>query len=287
MSRLNMMTCMVAGALAGALPLAWAVQPPPARGADTVASEQLWTTVADAQLDRMRGGFNFGGGLLVSVGLERLVNINGQLVTQVSVPMVQLSQLNVEQLSLIRDFVGGLTVIQNGPGNTVEASGVVVASAPPPAAVPQPAAPPTPPVEAQPVVPDAATPVPPAAVQPALPDATPTAPPVIAQPAQPDAVVPAPPPAVAQPTAPEAPSPAPVVTAQATPPAAVQPQAPVVTQVQGTGPGLVIQNTLNDQIIQQLTTINISTNALAMFKDGSWQQQLNDSIRASMGTLGR
>ena len=32
--------------------------------------EQIWHTVADAQLDRMRGGFDVGGGLMVSLGIQ-------------------------------------------------------------------------------------------------------------------------------------------------------------------------------------------------------------------------
>jgi hypothetical protein len=39
-----------------------------------------WQPVSAAQLDEARGGFELGNGLQVSLGVERLVSINGGVV---------------------------------------------------------------------------------------------------------------------------------------------------------------------------------------------------------------
>lgn len=45
------------------------------------AAPAPWPAVSDQALAAMRGGFDFGAGLLVSFGIERAVYINGALVT--------------------------------------------------------------------------------------------------------------------------------------------------------------------------------------------------------------
>lgn len=172
--------------------------PPPARSTATAASvaaaapapaahEQVWITVADARLDQMRGGFDVGGGLIVSLGIAQATYINGQLVTQTVIPQAQLSQLSTAQATLLRDRLNTLTVVQNGPGNRYGN---------------------------------------------------------IQSPANGSAQV---------------------------------------SQVAGAGPGTVIQNSLNGQHIQQLTTIDASSNALGLIRAGNWQATLRDSMGAVGG----
>lgn len=149
--------------------------------------EQIWHTVADAQLDRMRGGFDVGGGLMVSLGIQQATYINGQLVTQTAIPLTQLSQLSTAQAATLRERLNTLTVVQNGPGNRYGA---------------------------------------------------------IQSPADGSALV---------------------------------------SQIAGAGAGTVIQNSLNGQRIQQLTTIDATSNGMAMLRASQWQQTLRDSMGAVGG----
>ena len=151
------------------------------------AVEQIWHTVADAQLDRMRGGFDVGGGLMVSLGIQQATYINGQLVTQTAIPLAQLNQLTSAQAATLRERLNTLTVVQNGPGNRFGA---------------------------------------------------------IQSPADGSALV---------------------------------------SQIAGAGAGTVIQNSLSGQRIQQLTTIDASSNGMGLLRAGQWQQTLRDSMGAVGG----
>lgn len=146
-------------------------------------------TVADAQLDRMRGGFDVGGGLMVSLGIQQATYINGQLLTQTSIPLTQLSQLNSAQAAVLRERLSALTVVQNGPGNRWGN---------------------------------------------------------IQSPSDGSALV---------------------------------------TDVAGAGLGSVIQNSLNNQHIQSLTTIGVRSNALELMQSGSWMQSLRESMNSAMGNM--
>lgn len=179
----------------GAL-LAWALSVPIAQaqgsGAEShrvppAAREELWVTVADADLDRLRGGFDVGGGLIVSLGIQQATYINGLLVTQTSIPLTQLSQLTANQAAILRERLQTLTVVQNGPGNRWgNIQSPVDGSA-------------------------------------------------------------------------------------------------LVSHVAGAGPGTVVQNSLNGQQIQNLTTIDATSNAMGLLKAGNWQQSLRDSMGAVGG----
>lgn len=151
------------------------------------AGEQIWHTVPDAQLDRMRGGFDVGGGLMVSLGIQQATYINGQLVTQTAIALTQLNQLTSAQAATLRERLNTLTVVQNGPGNRFGA---------------------------------------------------------IQSPADGSALV---------------------------------------SQIAGAGAGTVIQNSLSGQRIQQLTTIDASSNGMGLLRAGQWQQTLRDSMGAVGG----
>lgn len=151
--------------------------------------QEVWMTVADAQLDRMRGGFDVGGGLMVSLGIQQATYINGQLLTQTSIPLTQLSQLNSAQAAVLRERLSALTVVQNGPGNRWGN---------------------------------------------------------IQSPSDGSALV---------------------------------------TDVAGAGLGSVIQNSLNNQHIQSLTTIGVRSNALELMQSGSWMQSLRESMNSAMGNM--
>lgn len=80
-----------------------------------------WPPVNDAQLDRMRGGFDTAGGLTVALGIERLVSINGDIIARTSVAIADLNHLSVEQARQTRDALSSVKLIQNGSDNIYQA----------------------------------------------------------------------------------------------------------------------------------------------------------------------
>lgn len=77
-----------------------------------------WIAVDTSALARMRGGFTTASGLDVSLGLERLVSINGQIVSRTSFQIASLSSLTPAQLRDTRGALSDVHLIQNGSGNT-------------------------------------------------------------------------------------------------------------------------------------------------------------------------
>lgn len=75
--------------------------------------------VADAELDKLRGGFEMASGLVMSFGIERLVYVNGNLASMTRLNVADLGQLSGGGLDPSKLSVGStLAVIQNGPNNT-------------------------------------------------------------------------------------------------------------------------------------------------------------------------
>ena len=79
-----------------------------------------WATVDDASLDQMRGGFDLGGGLVVSLGVERLVSINGELVASSNFSIADMAKLSAAEAQAAGVALSTATVVQNGPGNVVD-----------------------------------------------------------------------------------------------------------------------------------------------------------------------
>jgi hypothetical protein len=73
--------------------------------------------VADAQLDALRGGFLTDGGLRIALGIERLVHINGELVSSTMLRVSDLSALRARGIELQGS---PLSLVQNGPGNAID-----------------------------------------------------------------------------------------------------------------------------------------------------------------------
>jgi len=79
--------------------------------------EEIWMAVSDRKLEKMRGGFDVGGGLVVSVGLSLATTINGELVARTHIPSTQLTQLSTGQAELLRERLNSITLVQSGLGN--------------------------------------------------------------------------------------------------------------------------------------------------------------------------
>jgi hypothetical protein len=82
-------------------------------------ADAVWQAVGDRTLDRLRGGFDVGGGLLVSFGITRAVYINGDLVTQTTLNFGRISELTPVQATQLNQQMAALNLVQTGPGNSV------------------------------------------------------------------------------------------------------------------------------------------------------------------------
>jgi hypothetical protein len=102
--------------IAGLLACAAAAQADPLK-----RTEETWMAVSDQELDSQRGGFDLGSGLLVSFGITRAVFINGELATQTTLNFGQLDKITAGQAAELGRQLSTLNLVQNGPGNTVEA----------------------------------------------------------------------------------------------------------------------------------------------------------------------
>ena len=87
----------------------------------------VWLAASDQTLDRLRGGFNLGAGLVVSFGIQRSVSINGQLITSTSFQLGELTSLTSPQAAALGQHLAAQTqVVSNGKGNTLESGTVTV-----------------------------------------------------------------------------------------------------------------------------------------------------------------
>jgi hypothetical protein len=97
------------------------VQPEPSpRPARHSALGDGLLAVNEHALDKVRGGFDAGNGLLISFGIERSVYINGSLVTTTSLNVSDLGRATGGQAPGASDIAASrnATLIQNGAGNT-------------------------------------------------------------------------------------------------------------------------------------------------------------------------
>lgn len=79
--------------------------------------------VDSATLDAARGGFLTANGLVVTLGLERLVTINGNVVERTQMQLGDIGKLARGEGALSREAVGELRLIQNGDVRTMAGNG--------------------------------------------------------------------------------------------------------------------------------------------------------------------
>ncbi|MBM7131702.1 hypothetical protein [Dyella mobilis] len=77
--------------------------------------------VANERLDAVRGGFDLGEGLEASLGIERAVYVDGNLVTYASVNIPDLAHVTTQQAMALASALSTVNV-QVGPGNTFDPS---------------------------------------------------------------------------------------------------------------------------------------------------------------------
>ena len=108
-------------ALAPAYGQADGASPPGQRATQPVSSPQMhWIAVDGRRLSRARGGFSTAGGLELSLGIERSVSVNGDLVSRSTVQIADLRAMNPEQAQAVKTAFSSVTVIQNGVKNAID-----------------------------------------------------------------------------------------------------------------------------------------------------------------------
>jgi hypothetical protein len=78
-----------------------------------------WTAVDADTLDETRGGFETPGGLNLSLGIERVVSINGEVMSRTNVAISNLNTVTADQLAQARDALGSARLVQIGGNNLV------------------------------------------------------------------------------------------------------------------------------------------------------------------------
>lgn len=78
-----------------------------------------WFPVGDAVLEKARGGFDLGGGLMVTFGLTRTITINGQLTATTSIQIPDLAKISREQSAVLAVQINEVKSVQNGQYNSV------------------------------------------------------------------------------------------------------------------------------------------------------------------------
>jgi hypothetical protein len=101
---MNILIRLCAATLLGALP-------------QVQAAAGDWVAVDAATLDRQRGGFTTPAGLAVSLGIERVVSINGELVSRTSFQIADLGRIDSEQARQTSAALSEVKLIQNGGDN--------------------------------------------------------------------------------------------------------------------------------------------------------------------------
>jgi hypothetical protein len=101
-------------------------QPPVA--ATQLAGEAFagWAAVDDSRLEQTRGGFDVGGGLLASFGIERQIFINGALVSTTSLQIPDVARMTAEQTAALATTLGSTQWVQNGMGNRIDVAALQV-----------------------------------------------------------------------------------------------------------------------------------------------------------------
>ncbi|RUL69531.1 hypothetical protein [Dyella choica] len=207
--------------------------------------------VSTQQLAAVRGGFDIGEGLEVSFGIQRAVYVDGNLVTYINVSVPDIAHITTQQALALATALGTIDV-QVGPGNTFDPTSASQVSA---TAAPQSAsglaaghAGTTAATQASPAVTTAAIQAMPAAVT----LSTPASPPISST------VIPA-------------------ATTQGAPASPLVNSTVIPASVGQASAATVIQNTVDNQVIRSLTTLNVAVNALNALRNQGLQQSLQSA----------
>ena len=82
----------------------------------------LGQPVSYARLDEVRGGFDLGGGLVASLGIQELAYINGNLVTSTNINIPNIGQITAQQATALASALSTANLVRNGPNNSAASS---------------------------------------------------------------------------------------------------------------------------------------------------------------------
>lgn len=77
-----------------------------------------WEPIGSEALEDLRGGFTTPSGLAISLGVDRLVSINGAVVARTNFEFAGLGGPAGAAAAQAHEAIGNIGLIQNGPGNT-------------------------------------------------------------------------------------------------------------------------------------------------------------------------
>lgn len=109
-------TCGIARAALAAAFLAGAAMAPAVYASDPEASS-FGTPVAAEALDEARGGFDVPGGLTLSLGIERVVSVNGEVLSRTNIAIPDLTTITADQARQAQEALGSARLIQLGGNN--------------------------------------------------------------------------------------------------------------------------------------------------------------------------
>ena len=77
----------------------------------------LGAAVGPEVLDNLRGGFEIAGGLSLSLGIERVVSVNGEILARTNIAIPDLAAMTGDQARLAQNALGAAQLIQIGGNN--------------------------------------------------------------------------------------------------------------------------------------------------------------------------
>ncbi len=93
----------------------------PAAADDRADPASDWQPVDASELDAARGGFTLPNGLAMSLGIEKIVSINGDVVARTRIDIADLNRLSSEQAIQTHEALSSVKLIQNGSDNIYQA----------------------------------------------------------------------------------------------------------------------------------------------------------------------
>jgi len=87
-----------------------------------------WIAVGDEELAKQRGGFELAGGMLVSLDIERLVSINGTVVSNSRFVADDMTKLSASQVQAAQAVMAGMLVQNAASDRLIRGSTTINAS---------------------------------------------------------------------------------------------------------------------------------------------------------------
>jgi hypothetical protein len=91
--------------------------------------DQDWIPVDQATLDQARGGFIALSGLEVSLGIERLVTLNGTIISRTNLTIPDIGKLSIEQAKGAAQALSAISLVRAGSDDMAPPPAVDVAPA--------------------------------------------------------------------------------------------------------------------------------------------------------------